>query len=180
MNIFILSTDPAIAASYHCDQHISKMILESAQMLSTVARHYGSHFPHFSGYYKPTHLNHPCNEWLREGLQNCAWLISLCEHLDDIRMDLGANSHRSMNVIRQFQKDFFSPPYTYSSPKSFIFAGPGTISIQDISIPQKYQAYYQRKHSEWTLDKGKGMSYKNRPVPYFMQSLISDTRPDFY
>ena len=25
MNIFVLDTDPSIAASYHCDQHLHKM-----------------------------------------------------------------------------------------------------------------------------------------------------------
>ena len=35
MNIFILDKNPKIAAEYHCDKHVVKMILESAQMLST-------------------------------------------------------------------------------------------------------------------------------------------------
>lgn len=38
MNIFVLSTDPAEAAEYHCDQHVVKMILEYAQLLSTAHR----------------------------------------------------------------------------------------------------------------------------------------------
>lgn len=36
MNIFILDKDPVKAAQLQCDAHVSKMILESAQMLSTV------------------------------------------------------------------------------------------------------------------------------------------------
>jgi len=35
MNIFVLDTDPAIAASYHCDQHLHKM--KHAQWLDTRA-----------------------------------------------------------------------------------------------------------------------------------------------
>ena len=38
MNIFILNTDPVIAAQEQCDKHVVKMILESAQMLSTAHR----------------------------------------------------------------------------------------------------------------------------------------------
>ena len=38
MNIFVLHQDPDIAAQYHCDKHVNKMIVESAQMLSTAIR----------------------------------------------------------------------------------------------------------------------------------------------
>ena len=38
MNIFILNDDPVIAAKEQCDKHVVKMIVESAQMLSTAHR----------------------------------------------------------------------------------------------------------------------------------------------
>ena len=38
MNLFILNNDPVIAAQEQCDKHVVKMIVESAQMLSTVHR----------------------------------------------------------------------------------------------------------------------------------------------
>ena len=38
MNIFILDKDPMKAAMMLCDRHVPKMIVESAQMLSTVHR----------------------------------------------------------------------------------------------------------------------------------------------
>jgi hypothetical protein len=38
MNIFVLSDDPVQAAQDQCDKHVVKMIVESAQMLSTVHR----------------------------------------------------------------------------------------------------------------------------------------------
>ena len=38
MNIFRLHDDPYIAAQMHCDKHVVKMILETAQMLSTAWR----------------------------------------------------------------------------------------------------------------------------------------------
>ena len=38
VNIFILDENPKTCAEYHCDKHVIKMILESAQMLSTVSR----------------------------------------------------------------------------------------------------------------------------------------------
>ena len=38
MNIFYLSHDPREAATFHCDKHVVKMIVETAQMLSTAHR----------------------------------------------------------------------------------------------------------------------------------------------
>lgn len=35
MNIFVLDEDPVKAAEYHCNKHVCKMIIESAQMLCT-------------------------------------------------------------------------------------------------------------------------------------------------
>lgn len=38
MNIFYLHESPAFAAEMHCDQHVRKMLIESAQLLSTAHR----------------------------------------------------------------------------------------------------------------------------------------------
>lgn len=38
MNIFYLDENPVLAAEFHCDKHVVKMILESAQLLSTAHR----------------------------------------------------------------------------------------------------------------------------------------------
>ena len=38
MNIFVLDKDPVVAAQMQCDKHVVKMIVESAQMLSTAHR----------------------------------------------------------------------------------------------------------------------------------------------
>ena len=38
MNIFVLDRNPTIAAQQMCDKHVVKMIVESAQMLSTCHR----------------------------------------------------------------------------------------------------------------------------------------------
>ena len=78
MNIFVLHSDPIKAAQMMCDKHIVKMILESNQMLSTVARKHGYNAP-----YRSTHGNHPCTLWAGESNANWYWLIrhsrALCE-----------------------------------------------------------------------------------------------------
>ena len=40
MNIFFLDKTPYKSAQYLCDKHVVKMILESAQMLSTAVQRY--------------------------------------------------------------------------------------------------------------------------------------------
>jgi len=69
MNIFILDTDPRIAARMQCDKHIPKMVVETAQMLSTAVNMLGG-----QAQYKSAYVNHPCTVWARTSLDNFAWL----------------------------------------------------------------------------------------------------------
>ncbi len=75
MNIFVLDYDPTIAAQYHCDKHVVKMILESAQLLCT-AHHVLDSQKH-KYLYKKTHVNHPCAKWVRQSMYNYDWVYSL-------------------------------------------------------------------------------------------------------
>ena len=63
MNYFYVEEDPTSAAQALCDKHVVKMILETAQMLSTAHRLTES--PQADFVYKPTHANHPSTKWLR-------------------------------------------------------------------------------------------------------------------
>lgn len=72
MNIFALSDDPLTAALYHCDKHIVKMPLETAQMLCTTLNQIGIETP-----YKPCHLKHPCTIWAGTNRDNFLWLCDL-------------------------------------------------------------------------------------------------------
>jgi len=78
VNIFILDSDPVIAAQSQCDKHVVKMILETAQLLSTAVIETGG-----KALYKPTHANHPCAIWARKSQSNFKWLkrhgLALCE-----------------------------------------------------------------------------------------------------
>ena len=78
MNIFYLSTCPIESAQMQCDKHVVKMILETAQLLSTALHSWSFEAP-----YKPTHKNHPSAVWARKSEQNFSWLSkhfeALCE-----------------------------------------------------------------------------------------------------
>jgi hypothetical protein len=93
MNIFYIHTDPVVAAQAMTDKHVVKMILESAQLLSTAHRALdGQEFIQLSKsgarlrkwnhpdahmdatLYKSTHLNHPSGIWVRQSADNYMWL----------------------------------------------------------------------------------------------------------
>lgn len=76
MNIFYLDKNPELAANYHCDKHVCKMIVEYAQLLST-AHHVldGEGFLFKYQIYKKTHENHPSALWARENRENYRWLF---------------------------------------------------------------------------------------------------------
>ena len=93
MNIFALSTDPIQSAEMMCDKHVVKMIIETAQLLSTAHRildgeeyvdrtangrrikrwlHPNSNME--STLYKASHINHPSAVWARKSNNNYNWL----------------------------------------------------------------------------------------------------------
>jgi len=101
MNIFVLDTNPVIAAQQQCDKHVVKMIVESAQMLSTAHRLLDGnvHVIESKGrkkrlwllddpvtediLYLVAHAKHPCTLWTMESSCNYEWhyqhFIALCD-----------------------------------------------------------------------------------------------------
>ena len=76
MNIFYLDRDPKVAAQMMCDKHVVKMILESAQMLSTAHRVFNDPkwYADKVGLYKMAHKNHPSTIWVRSSSKHYKWL----------------------------------------------------------------------------------------------------------
>ena len=66
MNIFVTDEDPVKSAQTLCDKHVVKMVLESAQMLSTAWRQWDPEASEERGLYKAAHPNHPCTKWVYE------------------------------------------------------------------------------------------------------------------
>lgn len=75
MNIFYLDQDPRKCAQYHCDKHILKLILETAQLLETAHIMTNSITPYSTG--KRGWSNHPCAIWVRKSKENYNWLCKL-------------------------------------------------------------------------------------------------------
>ena len=138
MNIFILDENPALAAMYHCDKHVNKMILESAQMLSTVV----------GGPYKPTHKHHPCTLWVSESRQNAEWLYRLALHLNgEYRLRYGKTvNHKSWDAIKDIWRSFDVLPDRGLTP----FAQAMPEEFKNKAAVTAYRDYYHSKpFVEW-------------------------------
>lgn len=73
MNIFASYPDPFLSGMLLDDVRANKMIVESAQILSTALRKNGFESDDL---YKPTHENHPCVLWASELRANYDWLMA--------------------------------------------------------------------------------------------------------
>jgi hypothetical protein len=145
MNIFVLDECPSQASEYHCDKHVPKMIVESAQMLSTAHRVLdGEMYIDDSGkrkikrwrleestsediFYKACYVNHPCNIWLRESKENYNWLYELFVCLCDEYSKRFKKTHLTETKLKYLLQP---------TPKS-ISAGPRTPFAQ--CMPDEYK-----------------------------------------
>jgi hypothetical protein len=108
LNIFILDQDPKLAAQYQCNKHVVKMILESAQLLSTTHRLLSDNPPDFL--YKATHKNHPCTIAVRTNLTNYKWLT---EHALELCKEYSfryKKKHKSQPIIEWCQNNIPNIP----------------------------------------------------------------------
>ena len=99
MNIFFLDKNPVVAASYHCDKHVTKMVVEYAQLMCTAHRIVDG-VPYDTknkrGHkltrwrlsddrehklYLAAHYKHPSNIWVRSSSQHYDWLYKLFDAL---------------------------------------------------------------------------------------------------
>ena len=133
MNIFVLDRDPYKAAEMMCDKHVVKMILETAQMLCTVAAQQGHDTP-----YRPTHAKHPCTIWASVSQANWEWLIEhgfgLCEEYTRRYH----KTHKSQAVIEWCQKLNLH----FASDEQTPFAQAMPPQYKSDSAVDAYRAYY--------------------------------------
>jgi len=97
MNIFFLDFDTKKCATYHCDKHVVKMILETAQLLCGV--HHVTPQANEQVPYKLSHKNHPCAIWSRESLSNYLYLCDLGLELCREYTYRYGKRHKSQEVI---------------------------------------------------------------------------------
>jgi hypothetical protein len=123
MNIFVLDNDPRVAAQNLCDKHVVKMILESAQLLSTAHRYldgtvstklgkggrkYTTYIhpnPITDGFiYRSTMINHPCTIWTRHTTSNYDWLANHAIEMCHEYTSRYGKIHTSYNLLTWLQE----------------------------------------------------------------------------
>ena len=154
MNIFFLSWHPKIAAEYHCDKHVVKMIIETAQML------YSAHSHPPENAYKQTHKNHPCTIWARYSLFNYMWLCSLGIWLCKEYTFRYGKIHKTQSHIEWL----FNNPPVFQRTNGTYPAQAMPIEYKRESPIKAYETYYK----ESKVKRG-FVKYTRREIPSFLE-----------
>ena len=193
MNIFVLDEDPNVAASFLCDIHVNKMLLESAQLLCGAHRFldgYPGLLLRKDGKIKPypfihdtdvtedayftqgplylvSHPHHPSSKWLRESTGNYQWLLehyyALCRQYEK-RFKKEHKTTQKMNEIKSLLDR--SPNNLEDGPRrNFKAVMPEEFisGTDDSSVVESYQSYYRMKRDTMLR-----FNYTESPVPEFL------------
>lgn len=183
MNLFFLDHDLDKCAEYHIDKHVTKMILEATQLLTTTLW-----IDKYIGYtprkltkielgvlkdvkhdtppineriftrYLSTHENHPCAIWVRSSLDHYYWTINYVLALNDESMYRGNKPHASCAEALRLPE-----------PTNLIDKGWSTPAL---AMPDEYKSSnpvesYRRYYNQ---DKASIASWKKRGVPHWWVS----------
>ena len=156
MNYFYVEKDPTSAAQALCDKHVVKMILETAQMLSTAHRLTES--PQADFVYKPTHSNHPSTKWLRSsqiaykhGLQHLCALFDEYRH----RYNKTHATERLLPYLSQVPEAL--PDLPFVDPPQCMYD-----ECRHSDTVEAYRSYYRVRRNE--ID----MRWTNREIPAWL------------
>jgi hypothetical protein len=160
MNIFFLDFDVKKCAEYHCDKHVVKMILETAQLLCGVHHVTDQERPsnrlsNDQVPYKLSHKNHPCAIWARTSLSNYLYLCELGLALGEEYTHRYGKTHKSVEVIKWcldnkpniHDVDFTTPPLAMGDE----------FKIGN-DVIESYRNYYKGAKSGFA-------NWKNREIP---------------
>ena len=161
MNIFFLDWDVNKCAKDHCDKHVVKMILETAQLLCSA--HYMTDRPTDQVPYKLSHKNHPCSIWVRESLSNYLYLCELGLALSKEYTNRYGKRHKSQDVIEWcvtnkvniFDKGFTEPPK--AMPEEY----------KVVDVVESYRNYYRGVKMGFAV-------WKNGQEPNWLKNILAE------
>lgn len=184
MNIFILHEDPVVAAQMQCDKHVPKMVVESAQMLSTAHRMLDGtvqiapsksgkrmvrHYRLFEDpemdqvLYKAVHYKHPCTVWTMESADNYVWhykhFVALCDEFE-------FRFNKTHATAVKLKSPLWSLPHNIPkigmTPFKLAMTSNPECMFED--AVESYRAFYHTKQ-----DRFKMAWDKSRPKPYWFE-----------
>ena len=171
MNIFYLHDDPQTCAQLHCDKHVVKMPLETAQMLCTVYHEHGYEAP-----YKAVHRKHPCTLWAGRLRSNYAWLWNLGMALCEEYTFRYGKVHKSQYVLETLTE---LPVFMIGKSITPVSPLPQCMPEQykqDTNEQRKGTSWYQKTvaayEDYYRHEKARFCTWKNRPIPKFMEKTM--------
>ena len=192
MNIFYVNSDPEVAARNMVDRHVVKMILETAQLLSTAHRVIdGEEYVgqsqsgrkakrwRLSGnvdaiMYAATHINHPSAVWVRENSANYNWLYDHLLALGSEYTHRYGRTHLTIDKLKDILKD--SPE---NIPQSSVMTKMPScmdkqyiVSVDPITNYRNYYNYGKTDLLRWS----------NRPPPQWIDGavIVTDGKKQIY
>ena len=145
MNIFVLDYNPERAAQQHCNKHVVKMILETAQLMCIAHVQTGGEAPYKGQGFR----NHPCAKWARASTKNYKWLCKLGLALCKEYTYRYNKVHKTQAVIKWCEKNIPNipdGPLTY-----FPQAMPDDCKgIDTVKAYHKYYNKYKFSFAKWT------------------------------
>jgi hypothetical protein len=178
MNLFILDKDPILAAQLQCDKHVVKMIVESAQMLSTAHRMLDGRQTRIrstsgktmskawvltddreDALYKAVHMSHPCTVWTMQSTQNYHWHWIHFEALCNEYTYRYGKVHATDKLLRKKLKEVpFNIPIGNRTQFPLAMKSNPECMFPDDPV-KSYRMFYQTKQDRFK------MVWTNREVP---------------
>ena len=183
MNIFALDPCPVKSAQYLDDKRVIKMILESAQLISTAIRGTGVEVTEVLGetyqdighdgvlsnrrrpskwflkdtdiqLFKPTHPNHPSTLWTAKSRHNADWLYRHAMALCIEYTNRFGKIHKTESVVRGLKQILhLLPDVPFTDPANC--ARRADLGIDFTHIKDVYKAYRLYLHTRFQLEYNK-------------------------
>lgn len=183
MNIFALDEITPLAAQYHCDKHLIKMILETAQLLSTAHRildgkmvvsktKTGRNVKRWKLsddrediLYSATHINHPSAVWCRQNYAQYVWLWNLMHNLCKEYTRCFGKVHKCESI--GLLSKLAIGPINIKNSESFTYPTPAMPDYCKITgdVIQSYRNYYLK-------EKSRMFSWTNRSIPLWLIEML--------
>ena len=178
INIFYIDRDPHQAAQWMVDKHVVKMILETAQLLSTAHRmldgrmmvgktKIGRNVKRFvlddareSVVYQATHGNHPSTVWTRRSVENYLWLVEHFYALNNEYTHRYNKVHKCFDLAYCLQsppqnlRDYDMTPMPCAMDTQYIISDDPVINYRNYYREGKknLHAWKNRQPPEWIMN----------------------------
>jgi len=150
MNIFVLDTNPVLAARMHCDKHVPKMCVEAAQMMASALRRHGATdedmpLTKAGKPYKGGYAHHPCTVWAGDSRANFKWLAVHANELCVEYQSRFGKIHACHLPILLMKEQVKRIPHAERIGVRTPFAQAMPDEYRDDDVVKAYRAYYHSK-----------------------------------